>query len=102
MNAVISGFVMARLYLSTRRPPSLWCSRRYWRHGHLFVAPAQCFMRDVPSVEDVVLEHEEYIESHGEESETELCGVSEERAPVIIVVSDQEHLEHTQCSSGEV
>ena len=93
---------MARLYPSTRRPPTLWGSRRYRRDGHLLVTPTQGLMRDIASVEDVVLEHEEYIKSHGEESETELCGISEQRAPVIIVVSDQEHLEHAQCSSCEV
>ena len=59
-------------------------------------------MRDVASVEDVVLEHEEYIESYGEESETELCGVSKQRAPIVIVVGDQKHLEHAQSSSCEV
>ena len=59
-------------------------------------------MGDVPSVEDVVLEHEKYIKGYGEESQSELCGVSEQRAPIIIVVRDQEHLKHTQCSSREV
>ena len=100
MNALISwcGMVvlLARLYLyfNMRLPCSLWGSGGYRRHGHLLVTPTQGFMWDVPSVEDVVLEHEKYIESYGEESQTELCGVSEQRTPVIIVVRDQEHLEH--------
>ena len=86
--------MLGRLYFSLRLPGTLWGSGGYRRHGHLLVTSTQGLMRDIASVEDVVLEHEEYIKSHREESETELCGISEQRAPVIIVVRDQEHLEH--------
>ena len=97
MPAIISWYVLVllvRLYLSMRLPRSLWGSRGYRGHGQLLVTPTQRFMRDVASVEDVVLEHEEYIKSYGEKSKTEFGRVSKQRAPVIIVVRDQEHLEH--------
>ena len=102
MNALISWYecnvmvmvLLGRLYFSLRLPDSLWGSGGYRRHGHLLVTSTQRFMWDVSSVEDVVLEHEKYIKSYREEPQTELCRVSEERAPIIIVVRDQEHLEH--------
>ena len=97
MPALISWCVLVllvRLDFNIRLPPCLWGSRGYRRHGQLLVTPTQRFMRDIASVEDVVLEHEEYIKSYGEEAQAELCRVSEQRAPVIIVVRDQEHLEH--------
>ena len=94
--------LLVRLYLSLRLPGSLGGSGGDRRHGHLLVTSTQRLMRDVSSVEDVVLEHEKYIKSYREESQTELGRVSEQRAPIIIVVRDQEHLEHAECSSCEV
>jgi len=54
------------------------------------------------SVENVMLEHEENVEEDGEEAEAEFCRVTEDRTPIIVVVRDDEHLSHTESSSGEV
>ena len=50
-------------------------------------------MRKVASVEDVVLQHEEDVEEHGEETETELGGIAEDARPVVVVVRNQDHLQ---------
>ena len=68
---------LVRSHFNVRLPGSLWGSRGHRRYGHLLVTSTQRFMGDVPSVEDVVLEHEKYIKGYGEESQSELCGVSE-------------------------
>ena len=50
-------------------------------------------MREVASVEDVVLQHEEDVEEHGEETEAKLGGIAEDARPVVVVVRDQDHLQ---------
>ena len=50
-------------------------------------------MGKISSVEDIVLEHEEDIEEDGEEAETELGRVAKDARPVVVVVSDQDHLQ---------
>ena len=50
-------------------------------------------MRKVASVEDVVLQHEEDVEEHGEETETKLGGIAEDARPVVVVVRNQDHLQ---------
>ena len=50
-------------------------------------------MGKISSVEDVVLEHEEDVKEDGEEAETELGRVAKDARPVVVVVSDQDHLQ---------
>ena len=50
-------------------------------------------MRKVAPVEDVVLQHEEDVEEHGEETETKLGGIAEDARPVVVVVRNQDHLQ---------
>ena len=50
-------------------------------------------MGKVASVEDVVLQHEEDVEEHGEETETKLGGIAEDARPVVVVVRNQDHLQ---------
>ena len=59
-------------------------------------------MRKVASVEHIVLEHEENVKYDREEAQTELGGVSEQTAPVIIVVGDEKHLKHAEAAACEV
>ena len=49
-------------------------------------------MGKVASVEDVVLQHEEDVEEHREETKTELGGIAEDARPVVVVVCNQDHL----------
>ena len=50
-------------------------------------------MGKISSVEDVMLEHEENVEEDGEEAEAELGRVAKDARPVVVVVSDQDHLQ---------
>ena len=59
-------------------------------------------MWEVASVEHIVLEHEENVKDDREEAQTKLGGVSEQAAPVVIVVGDEEHLEHAEAAASEV
>ena len=89
-------------YVCTGLPVGLRSARTPRGHGQLLVTARQGVVRDVPSVEDVVLQHEENIEGNGEKSQPELCWVPEQRPPVVIVVSYQEHLEHAEGAAREV
>ena len=59
-------------------------------------------MWEIASVEHIVLEHEENVEYDREEPEPKLGGVSKQAAPVVIVVGDEEHLEHAEAATCEV
>ena len=59
-------------------------------------------MWQIPSVEHIMLEHEEDVEYYGEKPQPELGGVPKEAAPVVIVVGDEEHLEHAEAPAREV
>ena len=59
-------------------------------------------MWEIASVEHIVLEHEENVEYDREEPEPKLGGVPKQAVPVIIVVGDEEHLEHAEAASSEV
>ena len=50
-------------------------------------------MGQIPSVEDIVLEHEEDVKEDGEKAEAKLGRVAKDARPVIVVVSDQDHLQ---------
>ena len=50
-------------------------------------------MGEISSIEDVVLEHEEDVKEDGEETETKLGRVAKDARPVVVVVSDQDHLQ---------
>ena len=89
-------------YVCTGLPVGLRSARTPRGYGQLLVTARQGVVGDVPSVEDVVLEHEENIEGNGEKSQPELCWVPEQRPPVVIVVSYQEHLEHAEGAAREV
>ena len=62
----------------------------------------ESLVREVSSVEHIVLEHEENVKYDREEAQTELGGVSEQTAPVVIVVGDEKHLEHAEAAACEV
>lgn len=53
-------------------------------------------------IEDVVLQHEEHVEHDADEAKAELGEVPEQRRPVIIIIGDDEHLQHAQGSTSEV
>lgn len=55
-----------------------------------------------PPVKHIMLEHEEYIEDKTEQAETELRDVTEDRHPVVVVVSVQRHLENGEETAHEV
>ena len=59
-------------------------------------------MWQIASVEHIVLDHEENVKYDREEPQPKLCGVPEQTGPVIIVVGDQEHLEHAEAAPREV
>ena len=80
----------------------LWGSWKSRRHGQFFIASIERVVGDIASVEHIVLEHEEYIKGHRKEPQSELSWISEYWAPVVIVVGYQEHLQHAECSPGEV
>ena len=50
-------------------------------------------MWKISSVEDVVLQHEEDVEEDREEAETKLGRIAKDARPVVVVVSDQDHLQ---------
>ena len=56
-------------------------------------SPCKSLMWEISSVEDVVLEHEEDVKEDGEEAETKFGRVAKDARPVIVVVSDQDHLQ---------
>jgi len=59
-------------------------------------------MGEISSIEDVVLEHEEDVKEDGEETETKLGRVAKDARPVVVVVSDQDHLNDGETSASEV
>ena len=59
-------------------------------------------MRQIASVEHIMLDHEEDVKYDREEPQPKLGGVSKQTGPVIIVVSYQEHLEHAQAATCKV
>ena len=65
-------------------------------------AHRECLMGQVTPIEHIMLKHEEHVEDDGEEPQSELSGVPKEAAPVVVVVGDEEHLQHAQAASGEV
>ena len=86
----------------TRLSVTVRSARGSGRHAELLVTALQSVVRDVPSVQAVVLHHEEYVKGYREESQSELGRVSEQRSPVIIVVRYHEHLEHAESAACEV
>ena len=88
--------------VSTRLSVTVRGSRRPGGHAQLLVTALQGVVRDVPSVQAVVLHHEEDVKGDREESQSELGRVSEQGSPVIIVVRDHEHLEHAESAACEV
>jgi len=49
-----------------------------------------------------MLKHEEHVKNDGEESKSKLGWVTKNAAPIIIVVSNEDHLEYTEGSTGEI
>lgn len=49
-----------------------------------------------------MLYNEQHVEEHREQTQPKLSGVSEYRTPVIVVVSDEEHLQDGEWASGEI
>ena len=49
-----------------------------------------------------MLEHEEDVEDHREETETKLCWITKDSGPIIIVVRDENHLNYAEGTSGEI
>ena len=56
-------------------------------------SPCKSLMWKISSVEDVVLQHEEDVKEDGEEAETKLGRIPKDARPVVVVVSDQDHLQ---------
>ncbi len=59
-------------------------------------------MRRVATVQPVVLHHEHQVEEHGDEAQPELGEVPEDGVPVVVVVADEEHLDHGEYAAREV
>ena len=53
-------------------------------------------------VEYVMLQHEEDVEQDGEETQAKFRWIAKNRAPIIVVVGDDEHLADTKETAGEV
>lgn len=70
-------------------PPSLWTDPTGQRVCVLLLPDLlvveELFVGQTISVEDVVLPHEEHVEYHGEETQTELGRIPENGTPVICV-----------------
>lgn len=49
-----------------------------------------------------MLDHEEDVEDHREETKAKLCGVAEDGTPVLVVVGEDEHLCYGECAACEV
>jgi len=62
----------------------------------------QLLVRQVASVQPVVLHNKQDIKENGEETQTKLCGVPEDGTPVVVVDADEEHLEDGKGAPGEV
>ena len=56
----------------------------------------------VPPVQNVMLDHEEDVENHREQTQAKLGGVAEDGAPVVVVVREDEHLRDGQSAASEV
>ena len=66
------------------------------------VLALQLLVRQVPTVQPVMLYNEKDVKQNGKESQSELGGVTEYRAPVVVVDADEEHLEDGEGSACEV
>ena len=56
-------------------------------------SPCESLVWKISSVEDIVLKHEEDVKEDGEEAEAELGWIAKDARPVVVVVSDQDHLQ---------
>lgn len=72
------------------------------RGRSLVVYPLQLLVGEVAPVQEVVLGDEQDVEQDGEEPQTELGWISEDGAPVVVVIADEEHLDDGERSTGEV
>ncbi len=67
----------------------------------LYIVP-ELLVGRVAAVQPVVLHHEHQIEEHGDEAQPELGEVPEDGVPVVVVVADEEHLDHGEDAAREV
>lgn len=56
----------------------------------------------VSPVEDVVLDHEEDVEEHREETQAKFRRVAEDWTPILVVVGEDEHLRYGKRAAREV
>ena len=79
--------------------------RRRGRPAVVFVQPAllgQLLVGRIAAIQPVVLHNEHHVKEDGDEAQAELGEVAKDGVPVVVVVADEEHLEHGEDAAGEV